>query len=153
MKGEHMADNSKNGNGDQGGKRHSGGKTWQERKLEKVNRDDIDVISRKTMDQSDYIGMLNTLDNVLYQLRMNMGRNKNIKFEKAQEFIERSQKIKEDINLLNAEMCQVMGWEYRPPRGFTNPLVAAEEREKGKKGTAAKAPAADKLPAEAISAS
>lgn len=146
-----MADNSKNGNRDQGGKRPSGGKTWQERKLEKVNRDDIDVISRKTMDQSDFIGMLNTLDNVLYQLRMNMGRNKNIKFEKAQEFIERSQKIKEDINLLNAEMCQVMGWDYRPPRGFTNPLGEVEEKGKGKKGAAAKAPAADKLPEEAIS--
>jgi len=48
--------------------------------LENVYREDLDIISRKTMDQSDYIGMLNTLDNVLYQLRMNMGRNKNIKF-------------------------------------------------------------------------
>ena len=53
-------------------------------------------------------------------------------FEKAQEFIERSQKIKEGyLNLLNAEMCQVMGWEYRPPRWFTNPLGAAEGMEKG----------------------
>lgn len=147
-----MADNSKNGDRDQGGKRPSGGKTWQERKLEKVNRDDIDVISRKTMDQSDYIGMLNTLDNVLYQLRMNMGRNKNIKFEKAQEFIERSQKIKEDINLLNAEMCQVMGWEYRPPRGFTNPLEEAEEKGKGKKGAGPKAPTAGNLPETAVTA-
>lgn len=145
-----MTDNSKNGNRDQGGKRPSGGKTWQERKLEKVNRDDIDVISRKTMDQSDFIGMLNTLDNVLYQLRMNMGRNKNIKFEKAQEFIERSQKIKEDINLLNAEMCQVMGWEYRPPRGFTNPLGEAKEKEKGRKGSSAKPPSADMLPEAAV---
>jgi hypothetical protein len=42
-------------------------------------------------------------------------------------------------------MCQEMGWEYRPPRGFTNPLGKAEEKEKGKKGTAAKAPAADKV--------
>jgi len=147
-----MEDKTKKGNEYQGGKKPAGAKTWQERKLEKVNRDDIDVISRKTMDQSDYIGMLNTLDNVLYQLRMNMGRNKNIKFEKAQEFIERSQRIKEDINLLNAEMCQVMGWEYRPPRGFTNPLGEVEEKKKGKKEAIAKAPASDKLQEEAISA-
>ena len=139
-----MTDKSKQANDGQGGNKPSGGKTWQERKLEKVNRDDIDVISRKTMDQSDFIGMLNTLDNVLYQLRMNMGRNKNIKFEKAQEFIERSQKIKEEINLLNAEMCKEMGWDYRPPRGFTNPLGEVEEKEKGKKSAAAKAPAASK---------
>ena len=139
-----MTDKSKQANDGQGGKKPSGGKTWQERKLEKVNRDDIDVISRKTMDQSDFIGMLNTLDNVLYQLRMNMGRNKNIKFEKAQEFIERSQKIKEDINLLNAEMCQEMGWDYRPPRGFANPLGETEEKGKGKKRTADKAPDSSK---------
>ena len=104
------------------------------------------VISRKTMDQSDYIDMLNTLDNVLYQLRMNMWRNKNIKFEKAQEFIERRQKIKEEINLLNAEMCKEMGWDYRPPRGFTNPLGETEEKGKGKKGGTAKAPVVEKLP-------
>ena len=111
------------------GKRASGKSSWQERKLEKVVRDDIDIISRKTRDQSDFISMLNTHDNVLYQLRMNMGRNRNLTFDKAQEFIERSLRIKEEINLLNAEMCQLMNWDYRPPRGFTNPLVA----EQGKK--------------------
>jgi len=145
-----MEDKNRKGNGDQGGKKPADGKSWQERKLEKVNRDDIDVISRKTMDQGDFIGMLNTLDNVLYQLRMNMGRNKNIKFEKAQEFIERSQKIKDEINLLNAEMCKEMGWDYRPPRGFTNPLGEAEEKEKVKKGSAVKTPAAVKLPEAAV---
>lgn len=146
-----MTDKSKQANDGRDGKK-LGSKTWQERKLEKVNRDDIDVISRKTMDQSDFIGMLNTLDNVLYKLRMSMGRHMSIKFEKAQEFIERSQKIKEDINLLNAEMCKEMGWDYRPPRGFTNPLGEAEEKEKGKKGTATKSPAAVKTLEAAITA-
>ncbi len=115
------------------GKRASGKSSWQERKLEKVVRDDIDIISRKTRDQSDFISMLNTHDNVLYQLRMNMGRNRNLTFDKAQEFIERSLRIKEEINLLNAEMCQLMNWDYRPPRGFTNPLAVAEQG-KGIKG-------------------
>ena len=115
------------------GKRDSGKSSWQERKLEKVVRDDIDIISRKTRDQSDFISMLNTHDNVLYQLRMNMGRNRNLTFDKAQEFIERSLRIKEEINLLNAEMCQLMNWDYRPPRGFTNPLAVAEQG-KGIKG-------------------
>ena len=146
-----MTDKSKQGNDGQGGNK-PGAKTWQERKLEKAKRDDIDLISRRTMDQGDFIGMLNTLDHVLYQLRMNMGRNKNIKFEKAQEFIERSQQIKEDINLLNAEMCQVMGYEYKPIRGFSNPLVETEGKEKGKKGTAAKATAAEKVPEAAVTA-
>jgi hypothetical protein len=129
-----------------GGKKESGKKSWQDRKLNKVSRDDIDVISRKTMDQSDFISMLNTHDNVLYQLRMNMGRNKNITFEKAREFIERSQQIREEINLLNAEMCQLMKWDYTPPRGFTNPLGVVEEKGKGKKGIAAKASAVEKAP-------
>ena len=95
-----------------------------------MSRDDIDVISRKTRDQSDFITMLNTHDNVLYKLRMNMGRDKNLTFEKAQEFIERSQQIREEINLLNAEMCQLMNWDYTPPRGFTNPFAKSEYGEK-----------------------
>ena len=146
-----MSDDRKRDNGKQGNERPSKREVWQERKLEKAKRDDIDVISRRTMDQGDFIGMLNTLDHLLYQLRMNMGRNKNIRFERAQEFIERSQQVKEDINLLNAEMCQVMGYEYKPIRGFTNPLVEAEEREKAKKGTTARAPAAEKTPETAVS--
>jgi hypothetical protein len=145
-----MADRSKNGNEGQGDK--NGGKTWQERKMEKVTRDDFDVISRKTRDQSDFIGMLNTLDNLLYQLRMNMGRSSNIQLDKAQEFLVRSQRIKDEINLLNAEMCEMMGWDYRPPRGFTNPLGEAEEKGKRKKGAASKAPTEDKLPETVISA-
>jgi len=117
-----------------GGKKTSGKQSWQDRKLQKVVRDDIDVISRKTLDQSDFITMLNTHDNVLYQFRMKMGRNSNITFEKAQEFIERSQKIREEINLLNAEMCELMDWDYTPPRGFTNPLSkSGEEETKGAK--------------------
>lgn len=117
-----------------GGKKTSGKQTWQDRKMQKVVRDDIDVISRKTLDQSDFITMLNTHDNVLYQFRMKMGRNSNITFEKAQEFIERSQKIREEINLLNAEMCELMDWDYTPPRGFSNPLSkSGEEETKGAK--------------------
>jgi hypothetical protein len=51
-----------------------------------------------------------------------------------------SQRIKDEINLLNAEMCEMTGWEYRPPRGFTNPLGEVAEKGKGKKGAAAKVP-------------
>lgn len=125
-----MTDNKK----ETGGKKTSGKQSWQDRKLQKVVRDDIDVISRKTLDQSDFITMLNTHDNVLYQFRMKMGRNSNITFEKAQEFIERSQKIREEINQLNAEMCELMDWDYTPPRGFSNPLSkSSEEETKGAK--------------------
>lgn len=123
-----------------GRKKGTGKQSWQDRKLQKVVRDDIDVISRKTLDQSDFITMLNTHDNVLHKLRMTMGRNSNITFVKAQEFIERSQQIREEINLLNAEMCELMSWDYFPPRGFTNPLEksAAEDRKESRK-TATKA--------------
>jgi hypothetical protein len=59
-----------------------------------------------------------------------MGRDKNLTFDKAQEFIERSQQIREDINLLNAEMCLLMKWDYTPPRGFTNPFAKTDDEEK-----------------------
>jgi hypothetical protein len=125
-----MAENKKESTG----KKPSGKESWQDRKLKKVVRDDIDVISRKTLDQSDFITMLNTHDNVLHRLRMTMGRNSNITFEKAQEFIERSQQIREEINLLNAEMCELMAWDYTPPRGFANPLAnRVGEDKKGRK--------------------
>jgi len=145
-----MADEKNNGKGSQGNDRISKHEAWQERKLEKAKRDDIDVISKRTLDQGDFINILNSLDYYLYQLRMNMGRIKVITFDKAQEFIERSQKIKEDINLLNAEMCALMGYTYKPPKGFSNPLGATEEKEKVKKGAATKAPAADKLTEAAV---
>ena len=133
-----MAENKNEPNG----KKPSGKQSWQDRKLQKVVRDDIDVISRKTLDQSDFITMLNTHDNVLHRLRMTMGRNSNITFEKAQEFIERSQQIREEINLLNAEMCQLMEWDYTPPRGFSNPLLQSEEESKvSKKKTSSAASA------------
>ena len=141
-----MADEKNNGKGSQGNDRVSKHDAWQERKVEKAKRDDIDVISKRTLDQGDFINVLNSLDYYLYQLRMNMGRIKVITFDKAQEFIERSLRIKEDINLLNAEMCGLMGYTYKPPKGFTNPLGATDEREKAKKGATVKAPAADKLP-------
>lgn len=127
-----MADEKNNGKGSQGNDRISKHDAWQERKLEKAKRDDIDVISKRTLDQGDFINILNSLDYYLYQLRMNMGRIKVITFDKAQEFIERSQRIKEDINLLNAEMCGLMGYTYKPPKGFSNPL-AKEPREEGQK--------------------
>ena len=119
----------KNSKSENGGKKELERKSWQDRKLDKVNRDDIDVISRKTRDQSDFISILNSHDHVLYQLRMNMGRNRNLTFEKAQEFLERSRLIREEINLLNAEMCQLMKWNYTPPRGFSNPFVKTEDDE------------------------
>lgn len=132
-----MAENKKEATG----KKPSGKESWQDRKLKKVVRDDIDVISRKTLDQSDFITMLNTHDNVLHRLRMTMGRNSNITFEKAQEFIERSQQIREEINLLNAEMCELMEWDYTPPRGFTNPLAKSEdEGKRGRKKSVSTAP-------------
>jgi len=141
-----MADEKNNGKGSQGNDRISKHDAWQERKLEKAKRDDIDVISKRTLDQGDFINILNSLDYYLYQLRMNMGRIKVITFDKAQEFIERSQRIKEDINLLNAEMCGLMGYTYKPPKGFSNPLAEAGEKEKVKKGSGAKVSAADKVP-------
>ena len=146
-----MNDDRRNNSGRQGSERPSKREAWQEKKLEKAKRDDIDVISRRTMDQGDFIGLLNNLDHVLYQLRMNMGRNTTIRFDKAQEFIERSQQIKEDINLLIAEMFQVMGYEYKPPRGFKNPFAVTEEKEKVKKGPGSRSPAADNIP-EAVPA-
>ena len=52
------------------------------------------------------------------QIRRNIGSNKKLTYEKVNELFERNQKIMEEINLLNADMGQILGHKYSPPRGY-----------------------------------
>ena len=95
---------------------------WQARKLERAKRDDTNVIMCRTRDTGDYINILNSNDNLIYQLRMNMGRRESLTFEAVQSFIDRSRRIKEELNLMNAEICRLLDYPYRVPRGFEHPF-------------------------------
>ncbi len=98
-----------------------------ERKLELAQRQDMEVISRRAIDTSDFIRLIGTTDYLMSLVRSNMGRKGRIDGVKGVEFITRVERIKEEINLLNAEMCRELGKDYKPPYGFDNPLKEEKE--------------------------
>lgn len=93
-----------------------------ERKMERAQRDDTGVVSRKTLDSSDFISLFGTTDFMLNLIRKNMGRKGKIDVTRAAKFLTEVERIKEEFNLLNAEMCRELGEKYKPPYGFDNPL-------------------------------
>lgn len=114
-----MADNSKKAAN--GGKGASDKVDWQARKLEKAKRDDTNVIFCRTRDTGDYVNILNTNDNLVFQMRMNMGRRDSLTVEVVQSFIDRSRLIKEEINAMNAEISKLLGFTFKPHRGYAHP--------------------------------
>lgn len=98
-----------------------------ERKLQLAQRQDMDVISRKAIDTSDFIRLIGTTDFLISLVRANMGRRGRIDAVKGMEYIARVERIKEELNLLNAEMCRELGKDYKPPYGFENPLKEEKE--------------------------
>lgn len=93
-----------------------------ERKMELAQRDDMGIVSRKTLDSSDFIRLFGTTDFMLSLVRGNMGRKGKIDVARAAKFLGEAERIKEELNLLNAEMCRELGREYKPPHGFENLL-------------------------------
>lgn len=93
-----------------------------DKKLERAQRDDTGVVSSKTLDTSDFIRLFGTTDYMLNLIRRNMGRKGKIEVTRAARFLTEVERIKEELNLLNAEMCRELGENYRPPFGFENPL-------------------------------
>jgi len=94
-----------------------------ERKLKLAQRDDMGIVSRRTLDSADFM---------LSLVRSNMGRKGKIDLTMAARFLTEAERIKEELNLLNAEMCKELGREYKPPYGFGNPLkVEIREQESG----------------------
>jgi hypothetical protein len=93
-----------------------------DRKMELAQREDMGIVSRRTLDSSDFIRLFGTTDFMLSLVRGNMGRKGKIEVARAAQFLAEAERIKEEINLLNAEMCRELGRDYRPPHGFENPL-------------------------------
>jgi len=59
---------------------------------------------------------------MLSLVRGNMERKGKIEVAKAAKLLVEAERIKEEFNLLNAEMCRELGREYKPPYEFENPL-------------------------------
>jgi hypothetical protein len=93
-----------------------------ERKMELAQREDMGIVSRRTLDSSDFIRLFSTTDFLLSLIRANMGRKGKIDVARAAKYLGEAERIKEELNLLNAEMCRELGREYKPPNGFEDPL-------------------------------
>jgi hypothetical protein len=100
-----------------------------ERKLKLAQRDDMGIVSRKTLDSTDFIRLFGTADFMLSLVRGNMGRKGKIELTKAARFLAEAERIKEELNLLNADMCRELGRDYKPPYGFENPLKEEKREE------------------------
>lgn len=98
-----------------------------DRKIELAKRDDMDVISRKAAETNDSIRLLSANDYIINLLRNKLGRPNGVPVEQAVAFLERNETLRQEMNLLNAEMCRAMGMSYRAPRGFENPLATEEK--------------------------
>lgn len=93
-----------------------------ERRVEMAKRDDVEIIPRRAAETNDTIRLLTSNDYIINRLRQQLGRRNGVPVEKAIKFLERNEELRQEMNRLNAEMCAAMGMEYRPPRGFENPL-------------------------------
>ena len=105
---------------------------WQarrERRLEMAQRDDVEVIPRRALETNDSIRLLTANDYIINRLRNQLGRPRGVPVEMAVGFLQRNEELRQEMNLLNAEMCAAMGMPYRAPRGFENPLSAEGKKQ------------------------
>lgn len=113
---------------------------WTSSKIEKAGQADYNVISQKTRDSAEFVNLINFNDQLMFQLRMNVGINPRVTSEAFNTFMSRSKEAKEMINTINAELCRTLGRDYRPPRGFKHPF----KRDSHNQTQTAPAPAAVK---------
>ena len=99
-----------------------------ERKLELAKRDDMEVISRRAAETNDFIRLLSANDYIINRLRNQLGRPSGVPVDQAVKFLERNEELRQEMNKLNAEMCQALKTPYRAPRGFDNPLKEDEKK-------------------------
>lgn len=117
------------GNGKERGKSREERLRFQEerrrRRIEMAGRDDVEVISRRSPETNDFIRLLTINDYIVNRLRNLIGRRNGVPAAVGIRLLEHNEHLRDELNRLNAEMCQVMNLPYKPPRGFENPLEEA----------------------------
>ena len=101
---------------------------WLEKKARQSQDLDTHVLRSQTQDTGEYIDLIRLSDNLIYKMRMKAGHA--ISFEKAQEFFQRHEELKKQLNILNAEITSAFDWNYNAPRGFDNPFPKKVKDEK-----------------------
>lgn len=112
-------------------------KNWTSSKVERAGQDDYNVIQQKTKDTSATVNFLNIIDGLMYYIRMNEGvPGSKVKEGTLAKYTGRLAEQKNSLNQLAAEICKDTGREYRPPRGYKNPLISEKPQQKAKKAPA-----------------
>ena len=93
-------------------------KRYVDGKIRKASQDTYEVISRRTDDTNDFIGILNSADNLVHQLRRRMERQENLTAEVVSKYLKRYHAIRAQLNEFNIEVSALMGFDYVPPRGL-----------------------------------
>ena len=88
---------------------------WKQNKIDKAGDDNFNVISARTYDVSDYIGLLNQHDYLIDQLRKTFDR-RGITGAKLDELMGQSHTAKLSLNSLNQEIAILLGKQYTAPR-------------------------------------
>ena len=81
--------------------------------------DTCNIVSRRYHpEEAAMLKLLTCRDFFIDKIRRNIGNNRNLTYEKVDEFFKRNQIIMEDLNRLNADMAQILDEPYTPPRGY-----------------------------------
>lgn len=108
-----------------------------DRSISQIKSGSYSTVQSKTKDTAETRNFINTLDTLMFKARMNAGTRgaRYTGHDLDTKFLPRINKAKDELNLLAAELCQLMGQPYRPPRGYKNPLQskkpAAQQQPKG----------------------
>lgn len=115
---------------------------WIKSKIDRAGQDDTNIISSKTKNVSDYVNLLNINDKLMSDCLLAFGSNPRVTVAFLEATRQAAVAAKEMINANNAAICAAMQWEYRPPRGFVNPIAKqAAQAKQAKQAAKAAAPA------------
>jgi len=97
-----------------------------DRSVSQIKSGNYSTVQSKTKDTAETRNFINLIDSLMYKARMNAGTRgtKYTGHDLDTKFLPRINKAKDELNLLAAELCKLMGQTYRPPRGYKNPLQA-----------------------------
>lgn len=101
-----------------------------EHKLDNARKDDHAVVPRRALDTSSFLGIMTKFDYLVDRLRKRLELDDSVDVEKAVQALRKGRELREELNRLNMEMCDIMQLEYRPPRDFMK--IVAEIRRAAK---------------------
>lgn len=97
-----------------------------DKSVSQIKSGNYSTVQSKTKDTAETRNFINMIDTLMFKARINAGTRgaKYTGHDLDTKFLPRINKAKDELNQLAAELCQLMGQPYRPPRGYKNPLQA-----------------------------